>query len=145
MFEFRYSASLMVVHSEIDPAHISRRLGLSPSLESRAGAERYGSKGEDLNRKVLLSVWSCRLHKEPTLNSALCPLAEFLDTWLRKLSIHGEFFRELQAQGGQAQFKINWFSDSPCTTGVLPPNTLENLAELALGMELNVIADPKKF
>lgn len=144
MFEFSYSGTLTLVHPHLDPSVITRTLGLQPQSQAKAGSERYGRRGQPLDRKAVLSVWSCRLHEEVTLNSGVFPLASFIDTWLQRLSVHRDFFHQIDSEGGEVQFKVNWFSDSPCTTAVLPPNTLEETGKLGVGIELNMIVPQRE-
>lgn len=144
MFEFSYSASLVVVHPNLDPGVITRTLGLQPRMEAKAGSDRYDRRGNPLHRKAILSCWNHQLHEDSVMDSAVHPLSDLIDNWLLKLSPHGGFFQQINSEGGEVQFKINWFSDSPYTTAVFQPKVLENCGKIGLGIELNMIVPQKQ-
>lgn len=127
--EFKASFRLMGV--ELNPDAVTQLMGVEPSSSHRKGAARQGrAKG--------------RMAPFREGHWAYCPkgegrsLEEQLDEIIRLVRSRSEKIRELVAQGLRADVFVGVFSDDANIAITFPPSILEQLADLASRLELDI-------
>jgi Domain of unknown function (DUF4279) len=105
-----FTVSLGVRHPDIDPAQITRALGLQPRHAWRKGETRLDSTGTALAGTHRESYWVCELTPHPELSGERTgvesELFRVLDTLRRTIG----FMQDLRHGGGAAELFITIFA-----------------------------------
>ncbi|HEY8508676.1 MAG TPA: DUF4279 domain-containing protein, partial [Steroidobacteraceae bacterium] len=65
---YEFTIALRLRHPDIDPAEITRQLGLQPQAAWRAGEVRRDTSGEELDGTYRETYWLGKLMPEPRLS-----------------------------------------------------------------------------
>jgi hypothetical protein len=107
MSDYEFTMSLRIRHPDIDPALITRTLGLQPQHSWRAGDER---KSSGVNGNYRESYWVCGLMSEPKLATEHVGVESELQQVLGTLRRSFDFLQSLQAGGGATEVYISIFA-----------------------------------
>lgn len=129
---------LLIVHPTMDPAEISRLLGMEAQTHQLAGGRRRTSEGRQLAGTYTESRW--RWHERITARSQWFEkdLAEFV----KKLAAHRSFFHELRLNGGKATIVIEFLGDGYFGDSISLP-VLQQLVELEVDLGLECFTVPQ--
>jgi hypothetical protein len=148
-----HTAFLRVRHPSIDPAEITTTLGLTPVHAWAAGSAREAAVGERTRGAHPDTYWLAPLGEQgmsrereavagkfawPLLQAL--PLDTFLAGQVRVLMTHKAFFARLKDTGGSCELMIA-ISASERWGVELPPALLRALAELSIGLSIEVSAE----
>src|SRR5687767_1516960 len=103
----RFDVELFVVHPTMDPADISARLGLEPTIAHPVDGKRRTPKGTVLTGRYRDTRWRHSIRHETRGQHFAGELAALLD----RLSPHKTFLAELRATGGQAMLIVQFLGD----------------------------------
>jgi hypothetical protein len=104
-----YDISLRVTHPSIDPAEITRNLGVQPAYSYKVGSMRSTPKGNRLPGLNKKTFWFARFHDKRELGAV--PLSDAIREINGKLLFAGDFLRLLNSSGGQTEYFIGLFID----------------------------------
>lgn len=110
MSDYEFTMSLRIRHPEIDPAEITRTLGLHPQHTWRAGEERRSSAGDSISGTYRESYWVCGLMSQPELASEHVGVESELQQALGTLRRSSDFLQSLQASGGTTEVYVSIFA-----------------------------------
>lgn len=110
MSDYEFTMSLRIRHPDIDPALITRTLGLQPQHTWRAGDERMGSAGGALNGTYRESYWVCGLMSQPKLSTEQVGVESELQYALSTLRRSFDFLQSLQEGGGATEVYVSIFA-----------------------------------
>ncbi len=110
MSDYEFTMSLRIRHPDIDPALITRTLGLQPQHTWRAGDERKSSVGDSANGTYRESYWVCGLMSEPKLATEHVGVESELQQVLGTLRRSFDFLQSLQSGGGTTEVYISIFA-----------------------------------
>lgn len=110
MNDYEFTMSLYIRHPDIDPALITRTLGLQPQHSWRAGEERKTETGGSAHGSYRESYWACALMSEPKLSSELVSVESELQQVLGTLRRSSDFLQSLQASGGTTEVNVSIFA-----------------------------------
>jgi hypothetical protein len=127
-----FKVSLFVEHPSIDPAEISRAMGLIPKRTTRAGAPRTSPAGESLIGDYPFSCWS---HDFDVQEAA--ELCRVLENLVEDLQYHRPFFHRMVQEGGTVELFCGVFAAGNWDE-VLPHTLMRALAELHIDLRLDV-------
>ncbi|HXQ30393.1 MAG TPA: hypothetical protein VN790_00315 [Steroidobacteraceae bacterium] len=156
-----YTAFLRVRHPFIDPAEVTRTLGLSPVHAWTAGSAREADGSESGRGSHPDSYWLADLGETMWLRSQGSrpadpaaagssswllsrglPLEAFLLGQVRMLNPHKAFFARLKTEGGTCELAVTLNASE--RWGIeLPPALLRSLADLNIGVSIEVTAGPE--
>lgn len=110
MSAYEFTMSLRIRHPRIDPAEITRTLGLEPQYSWRAGEERREPEGNALGGKYHESLWMCALMSRPELSTDQVGVESELLRALGALRRSFDFLRALRDDGGVAEIHVSIFA-----------------------------------
>jgi hypothetical protein len=110
MSDYEFTMSLRVRHPEIDPALITRMLGLQPQHTWRAGDVRKGTGGDCVGGTYHESYWVCALMSAPKLATEQVGVESELQQALTTLRRSFDFLQSLHASGGATEVYISIFA-----------------------------------
>jgi len=110
MSDYEFTMSLRIRHPDIDPALITRTLGLQPQHTWRAGDERKSSAGDALNGTYRESYWVCGLMPQPKLSTEQVGVESELQQVLSTLRKSCDFLQSLQKGGGATELHVSIFA-----------------------------------
>jgi hypothetical protein len=151
-----YTAFLCVRHPSIDPAEVTRTLGLSPVHAWTAGSAREKDGSETVRGSHPDSYWLAPLAEPMWLRSQDSrsaetaatgssswllsrglPLEVFLLGQMRLLNPHKAFFARLKTEGGTCALSV--MLNASERWGIeFPPALLRSLADLNIGVSIEV-------
>jgi hypothetical protein len=150
-----YTAFLRVRHPSLDPAEVTRALGLTPAHAWAAGSRREAA-GETAHGTHRESYWLAPLGESvwPSAGStaaawpveagksfgrfaAAIPLEGFLLSQVRLLSPQKAFFARLNAEGGTVELSVTLNARDRWEIE-LPPALLRSLADLHIAISIEV-------
>jgi hypothetical protein len=134
----RLDVELFIVHPTMDPADITAALGLEPVHARRVGDERRTPKGTVLPGRHLDTRWRYGIRHDIRGQHFRHHVAALLD----RLAPHKAFLADLRAGGGRATLIIQFLGDG-YFGDTLPLGTLSRLADLQLGLGLEVYTIPQ--
>jgi hypothetical protein len=133
----RLAVDLFIVHPTLTPAEIDAALGLVAQFAHRVGDRRTTPKGTLLAGTYPDTRWRYSVRHEIRAQHFADKIADLV----ARLEPHKRFLADLRATGGRASVNVGfldgYFGD------VLPPRTLAKLAELQLGLGLDVYNVPQ--
>lgn len=110
MSEYEFTISLRLRHPDIDPARITRTLGIEPQHTWKVGDARRDPAGTALEGAYRESYWVAQLMEQPQLASARVSVESVLLQTLAHLRRSQSFLAQLDAEGGVAELYISLFA-----------------------------------
>jgi hypothetical protein len=141
MSDYEFTMSLRIRHPNIDPALITRTLGLDPQHTWCAGDERRNSEGGTLGGEYRESFWMGRLMAQPKLAAGHIGVESELTKTLAQLRKSQDFLRLLKEQGGVAELHVSIFAREEFRLEFLP-ESLATLGRLGLAIAVEVKPHP---
>jgi hypothetical protein len=139
MSAYEFTMSLRIRHPRIDPAEITRTLGLEPQYSWRAGEIRREPEGSSLGGTYRESLWMCSLMARPELSRDQVGVESELLRALGSLRRSFEFLQSLREDGGVAELHVSIFGREEFRMEFLA----ESLAVLGrLGITLTLEINP---
>jgi hypothetical protein len=151
-----YTAFLRVRHPSLDPAEVTKALGLTPAHAWAAGSRREAAAGETAHGAHRESYWLAPLGESawPSAGataaawpvaasksfgrfSAAIPLEGFLLSQVRLLSPQKAFFARLNDEGGTVELSVTLNARDRWAIE-LPPALLRSLADLYIAVSIEV-------
>jgi hypothetical protein len=106
---YSYQVSLRIWHPSVDPAIITGKLGLQPSITHRAGERRQTPKGRALDGTYAESYW----HSDPfaygEISSTDQVAEDVLSEVCQRLEPYKQFLVLLREQGARLHLQISSF------------------------------------
>lgn len=133
-----FDIELFIVHPSLDPADISRALGMEGHFSHRVGDQRQTPKGTLLSGAYPDTRWRHSIRHTVTEQW----FASEVDSFVGKLEPHTEFLTNLRATGGSATLIIQFLGDGYLADNV-PPTTLAKLGEIGLSLGIECFIDPQ--
>jgi hypothetical protein len=137
MSEYEFTVYLRIRHPKIEPATITKELGIAPQHTWKAGDPRRNPSGEDQAGVYRESYWMGRLMDEPQLSSARMSVESELLQTLNQLRRSQPFLEQLSADGGVAELSVSLFARENFRLE-LSADTLALLGRLRLAVALDV-------
>lgn len=110
MSAYEFAMSLGVRHPDIDPAKITRALGLQPGHVWRKGEERLDPAGAVLGGNHRASYWLCEIAPRPKFSGERIGLESELSRVLHMLRRSIGFMQDLHHGGGEAELFVTIFA-----------------------------------
>ena len=142
MSDYEFMMSLRIRHPQIDPAEITRGLGLVAQHTWRAGDLRLGSAGDEVGGTHHETYWMGGLMAKPELARDHVSVEGQIMHTLGTLRRCFQFLETLQAQGGSAELHISLYARDEFRLQLLP-ESLALLGRLGLTVALEVKAHPQ--
>lgn len=137
MSDYEFTMSLRIRHPDIDPALITRTLGIDPQHTWRAGEERKSSAGDALNGTYRESYWVCGLMPDPELSTEQVGVESELQKALSTLRRSFDFLQSLQESGGAIEVYVSIFAREEFRID-LPADVAALLGRLGITMAIEV-------
>lgn len=137
MHGHEFTLSLGVRHPSMDPARITRELGLEPGHVWSNGQPRMGPTGDALPGNHRGSYWICEIAPRPRFAGEQGDVDQDLSRLLGKLRAAGNFVQELQESGGATELLLTVFAHGDFRME-LPPNVSTLLARMGIGLSIEV-------
>jgi uncharacterized protein DUF4279 len=141
MSEYEFTISLRIRHPGVDPSSITQALAIEPQHTWRAGEQRRGPAGEQLEGVYRESYWMGRLMEEPQLSSSRLSVESVLLQTLAQLRRAQSFLSKLDTDGGIAELHVSLFAREDFRLE-LSVQTLALLGRLGLAVALDVHPQP---
>jgi len=138
LLDFEYSASLNIVHGDLDPEIASKSLNLVPSRSHRRGDPRQTPKGTPLEGVYTSGYWSVDLETRDGED-----LADFLSRIAEQLQPAKRYLRSIADDGGEVECFVGLFAKSLCDQ-ILPARLLTQIGELGINLRLDYYSVPNK-
>jgi hypothetical protein len=110
MSGYEFTMSLRIRHPDIEPATITRTLGLEPRHSWRAGDIRQDASGSALDGTYHESYWMCELMPQPELSTDHVGVESELLRALGTLRRSFGFLQSLRDSGGVAELHVSIFA-----------------------------------
>lgn len=137
MRSYFYRVSLRVWHPSIEPALISKAVGLEPKRTWRAGEQRATPKGQPLEGTNPESYWCADISGETPEDGDQQCLEDFIFGESSRLAAAGDFLRSLRKTGGRTEIFVGLYGR--WNYGFeFSPNLLSQLSSLGLALSLDV-------
>jgi hypothetical protein len=133
-----FDVELSIVHPLLDPADISRALGLEGHVSHRVGDQRKTPKGTLLSGVYPGTRWRHSIRHTATEQWFASEIVSFV----ARLEPHKEFFTNLRQTGGSATVIIQFLGDGYLGDELFP-STLAKLGELGLSLGIECFVDPQ--
>jgi hypothetical protein len=134
----RFDVELFIEHPSLDPADISRALGLEGHFAHRAGDRRQTPKGTLLSGVYPDTRWRHCIRRTVTEHRYAAEVVDFVE----KLKAKKEFLAKVMATGGKASLVIQFLGDGYLADEIAPP-TLAKLADLGLVLAMECFTEPQ--
>lgn len=141
MSDYEFTMSLRIRHPHIDPAEITRNLGLEPQHTWRAGDPRRDPAGGELEGLYRESYWMGRLMAQPELASDHMGVESEILRMLAQLRRSFGFLETLKEQGAIAELHVSVFAREEFRLEFLP-ESLSMLGRIGLTVALEVKPHP---
>jgi len=141
MSEYEFTMSLRIRHPRVDPAQVTRALGIDPQHTWRAGDPRRDPAGAALDGSYRESYWMGRLMAEPQLASDHVGVESEVMQTLAQLRRSFDFLETLKAEGGQAELLVSIFAREDFRLDFLP-ESLSLLGRIGLALTVEVKPHP---
>jgi hypothetical protein len=141
MSDYEFTMSLRIRHPSVDPAQITRTLGIDPQHTWRAGDVRRDSEGGALGGEYRETFWMGRLMTQPKLASERIGVESELTQTLAQLRKSQDFLGSLKEQGGVAELHVSIFAREEFRLEFLP-GSLALLGRLGLTVAVEVKPHP---
>ncbi len=120
MSDYEYTMSLRIRHPNVDPAEITRTLGIQPQHTWRAGEPRRDPTGQTLDGEYRESFWMGRLMTRPELASDHVGVESEVLRVLAQLRRSFVFLEALKDEGGKAELYVSIFAREEFRLDFLP-------------------------
>jgi hypothetical protein len=110
MSDYEFTMSLRIRHPSVEPAEITRILGLSPQHTWRAGDQRRDPAGNVLEGAYRESYWMGRVMPEPELASERMGVESEVLRLLAQLRKSFGFLETLKTENGAAELLVSIFA-----------------------------------
>jgi hypothetical protein len=120
---YEVSLSLGVRHPDVDPAQITRELGLQPGHAWRAGEARLDEAGTSMGGTHRGSYWFCEFAPRPTFSGESTLVESELTRVLHMLRKSIVFLQGLHYGGGTTELCISIFAHGDFRMELLPEET----------------------
>jgi hypothetical protein len=120
MSDHEFTMSLGVRHPDIDPAQITRALGLQPGQVWRKGEQRLDQAGATLSGSRRDSYWMCELTPSPKFSGERISVASEMSGVLQMLRKSIGFMQDLHHGGGAAELHVTVFARGDFRMELLP-------------------------
>jgi hypothetical protein len=127
-----FSVSLAITHPSIDPAEITKTIGLTPERTTLAGTTRTTPNGNELRGTYEFSCWR---HKFDVDGAS--ELGIVLHDLVKRLQSHAPFFHRVVKGGGAVELFCGVFAAGNWDE-ILSHELLGNLAALRIDLRLDV-------
>jgi hypothetical protein len=138
---FEVMLSLRIRHPQIDPAEITRILGIQPQDDWRAGDLRQDFAGDEIGTLHAESYWMGRLLSEPMVARDQLTVESQLIHTLGTLRRCFGFLERLKAEGGSAELLVSLYSVEELRLKFLP-DLLMLLGRAGLALVIDVKPNP---
>lgn len=132
----RFDIELLIVHPLLDPADISRVLGMEGHFSHRVGDQRTTRKGSLLSGVYPDTRWRHSIRHTVTEQWFASELVDFV----ARLEPHKEFLTNLSTTGGSATLIIQFLGDGYLADDI-PLGTLAKLVGLGLSLGVECFID----
>ena len=144
MSDYEFTMSLRIRHPQIDPAEITRNLGIEAQHMWRAGEPRRDPAGGEIGGQYRESYWTGRLMAQPALASDQVGVETEILRMLAQLRKSFDFLHTLRAEGAVAELHVSIFARDEFRLEFLP-ESLSMLGRLGLTVALEVKPHPSGF
>jgi hypothetical protein len=134
----RFDVELFIIHPLLDPADISRALGMEGHFSRRVGDQRKTPKGTLLPGVYPDTRWRHSIRRTVTEQWFASEVVAFVG----RLEPHKEFLANVRATGGSATVIIQFLGDGYLADDI-PLTTLAKLGELGLSLGIECFIDPQ--
>jgi hypothetical protein len=141
MSDYEFTMSLGVRHPRIDPAEITRNLGIEAQHMWRAGDPRRDAAGGELEGCYRESYWMGRLMSQPELASDHVGVESEILRVLAQLRRSFDFLQQLNRDGAVAELHVSIFAREEFRLEFLP-ESLSMLGRLGLTVALELKPHP---
>ena len=141
MSDYEFTMSLRIRHPHIDPAEITRNLGIEPQHTWRAGEPRRDPAGGELEGQYRETYWMGRLMAQPELASDHMGVESEILRMLAQLRRSFGFLETLKDQGAIAELHVSVFAREEFRLEFLP-ESLSMLGRIGLTVALEVKPHP---
>jgi hypothetical protein len=142
MSDYEFTMSLRIRHPRIDPAEITRALGIEPQNIWRAGDPRPDFAREEIGGGIQQeSYWMGRLMAEPALARDHVSVESEVEHTLETLRRCFSFLETLKAEGGSAELHISLYAREKFRLE-FQPESLALLGRVGLAVVLEVKPNP---
>jgi hypothetical protein len=142
MSDYEFMMSLRIRHPRIDPAEITRVLGIEAQHTWRAGDLRRDSTGGEVGGMHRESYWMGRLMVKPELARDQVSVESQIMHTLGTLRRCFDFLETLKADGGSAELHVSLYAREEFRLEFLP-ESLALLGRLGLAIALEVKPNPQ--
>lgn len=142
MLTVKYEISLRLWHPSIDPADITKAIGVEPKFKHKVGLPRHAPSGAPLKGVYKESYWCANLVSWCENNSSV--IEEDLANLIVRLSPQKEFFSKIQNDGGRITL---WISTHSLTNYCiqLPASLMLGLSNIGLSVIIDVYPYPQNW
>ena len=144
MSDYEFTMSLRIRHPHIEPAEITRNLGIEPQHTWRAGEPRRDATGGEIGGQYRESYWMGRLMAQPELASDHVGVETEILRMLAHLRKSFDFLQTLKAEGAVAELHVSIFARDEFRLEFLA-ESLSMLGRLGLTVALEVKPHPSGF
>lgn len=141
MSDYEFTMSLRIRHPHIDPAEITRILGIEPQHTWRVGDPRRGLEGSELEGQYRESYWMGRLMTKPELASDHVGVESEILRVLAQLRRSFDFIERLNREGAVSELHISVFAREEFRLEFLP-ESLAMLGRLGLTVAFELKPHP---
>ncbi len=137
MSDYQITMSLGVRHPDMDPAQITRALGLQPGHVWRKGEERLDETGAVLGGTHRASYWFCEIAPRPKFSGERVGVESELSRVLHQLRKSIAFLQDLHFGGGATELCVTIFAHGDFRIELLPEETAL-LGRLGVAMTIEI-------
>lgn len=141
MSDYEFTMSLRIRHPSVEPAEITRILGLSPQHTWRAGDPRRDPAGGVLEGAYRESYWMGRVMSEPELASDRMGVESEMLRVLAQLRKSAGFLETLKSENGAAELLVSIFAREEFRLE-FDPESLVLLGRLGLTVAIEIKPHP---
>ena len=120
MNDHEFTMSLAIRHPDIDPAQITRELGLQPGHVWRRGEQRTDDAGMALGGNHRDSYWLCEITPRPKFSGEQVRVESELSRVLKTLQKSIAFLQNLHHGGGATELLVTVFARGDFRIELLP-------------------------
>jgi len=135
---YSFAASLRIWHPSIDPAKLTKTLGLKPSRTWKVGEPRRTPKGAVLKGQNRDTYWFKKLVEKRAASTSTRNLEAFPSSASKRFKRHAKLFRRVRRTGGRAELFVGIFCESSNHGVQLPAEVLASLGITGLSLSLDV-------
>lgn len=135
MSDYEFTMSLRIRHPHVEPAEVTRGLGMEPQHSWRVGETRRDAEGVAIGGAYHESLWMCALMPHPELSSDIVGVESQLQHVIGVLRRSFDFLQSLRESGGVAELHISLFARQEFRLE-LPAESLASLAQMGIAMAL---------